>query len=98
MISIILTPEQKDQMRNDGSLEIRDADGGRIAVLHWEDTPEFLHELKKKIEGSRGQPKVSGKQVLAHLAALEREWNRTGGFTPGEAVRMVEQMRREEAR
>lgn len=98
MAHITLTPDQKDRLREDGSLEILDAEGNRVATLSWEDTTDFVQDLKRKIAESRGKPKVPGKRVLEHLASLEKEWERTGGFTKEFAVQFVTRLREEEAK
>lgn len=97
MVTITLSQEQKERLRREGSLEIRDESGRVIAVIDWEDTPDFADELKRRLDESRGNPKVEGKAVLRHLAVLEQEWKRRGPFEAQTAVDIVRQLRAEES-
>jgi len=96
VLRITLTPEQKSQLQHEGSLEICDPIGNRIATLQWEDTLEFVEDVKRQIAASRDKPKVPGNKVLDHLAALENEWTRTGGFDSRYAVEFVDGLRAED--
>ncbi len=97
MAQITLTSEQKEKLRQDGSLEILDSEGKHIATVNWEDTSDFVEDIKRQIANSSDQPKVPGRKVLEHLAALENEWARTGGFDKPYAVQFVAGLRQEES-
>src|SRR4051794_3602975 len=93
MVRITLTSEQKERLRQDGSIDIVDSDGKLITTVNWEDTNDFVEDMKRRIAASRDKPKVTGRQVLEHLAALEKEWQRTGGFDKEYALRFVDDLR-----
>lgn len=97
MVKITLTSEQRDMLRRDGALALFDVDGNLIAKVNWEDTSDFVEETKRRIAESRDKPKVSGQKVLEHLAALQMEWERTGGFDKEYAVRFVSGLRERDA-
>jgi hypothetical protein len=51
---------------------------GRIAGPLAHETPEFIAEALRRLNAPG--PRFSGEQVKRRLAALQVEWDRTGGF------------------
>lgn len=60
-------------------VELRDNDGGLIGYLHFSLFTRAEIEEAKRRAASPG-PWYTGEQVQSRLQALEREWERKGGF------------------
>ncbi len=79
MNQIVLTEEQmKIVSQAFGPVTVRDATGKVLGRLEPALTPEMIGELKRRA-ASPG-PWFTGEQVQDCLQALQREWDRTGGF------------------
>jgi hypothetical protein len=82
MPQIILTEEQFRVYKD--STEAVDIVGpsghsvGRIAGPLAHETPEFIAEALRRLNAPG--PRYSSEQVRRRLAALQAEWDRTGGF------------------
>lgn len=80
MVRVVLTEEQArvfSQAMED-PVQVCDPAGKVLAVIPPEMNKEFIAELKRRA-ASPG-PFYSGQQVQARLQALQKEWDRTGGF------------------
>jgi len=82
MPQIVLTEEQfKVYAKASEPVEIRSPSGElvvRLAHRLPHETPEFFAELKRRAETPG--PVYTSEQVRRRLAALQAEWDRTGGF------------------
>ena len=82
MPQIVLTEEQyRIYEESTEAVDIVTPDGhsvGRIAGPLAHETPEFIAEALRRLN-SPG-PRYSSEQVRRRLAALQAEWDRTGGF------------------
>jgi hypothetical protein len=82
MPQIVLTDEQYRVFEESSeAVDIISPDGhsvGRIAGPLAHETPEFIAEMLRRAN-SPG-PWFSSEQVKRRLAALQAEWDRTGGF------------------
>ena len=75
----MLTDEQaKVLAQATGPVPVTDAHGPELGHIEPKLTPEMIRELKRR--GASPGPFFTGEQVQARLLALEKEWERTGGF------------------
>lgn len=79
MVRITLTDEQIRRIQQaHEAVQLCDPKGNVLCTVQYEFTPEFIAELKRRA-GSPG-PWFTGEQVQTRLQALQKEWDRTGGF------------------
>jgi uncharacterized protein YmfQ (DUF2313 family) len=75
----MLTDEQARVLAQaTGPVPVRDANGTELGHIEPKLTPEMIRELKRR--GASPGPFFTGEQVQTRLLALEKEWERTGGF------------------
>lgn len=80
MTYLVLNDEQmKVLVEAKNQIEVRDRGGHLVGYLQFFGFTEADIEEAKRRVASPG-PWYSGDQVQARLQALEREWDRTGGF------------------
>ena len=80
MREVILTDEQA-RIVNQAALDpvrVRDASGRILGHIEPKLSPEMIAELKRRA-ASPG-PWYTSEQVRGRLEALQKEWDRTGGF------------------
>jgi hypothetical protein len=80
MKPLVLNDEQMKVLAEaQRQVEVRDNEGRLIGYLHFVRFTQAEIEEAKRQASSSG-PWYTGKQVQARLEALEKEWDRTGGF------------------
>jgi hypothetical protein len=93
-----LTPEQAQVVAQaQQSVQVCDSNGnvlGHIEPIGF--TQEEIAEAKRRLASD--QPRYTSQQVLAHLRALEEEWERTGGFDSAYLHAFLDRLRAGEAR
>jgi hypothetical protein len=96
MSHITLTEEQSKQIyRMAGPVEVRDARGNVVTVVEIEDSPAVIAELKRRAR--EPGPRYTTQQVVGQLEALEKEWERTGGFDEARMLEFLERLRKAES-
>jgi hypothetical protein len=79
MPEIVLTEVQAKQITASFvRVTVKDSTGKVLGYVEPALSPEFLAELKRR--AATPGPRYSGRHVQARLAALQLEWDRTGGF------------------
>ena len=79
MPEIVLTEDQARIVAGaTTSVVIRNPNGAVIGAIDPKEA-EWIAEAQRRIAAKQGSG-VPGKMVQAHLAALQAEWDRTGGF------------------
>lgn len=97
MTDIVLTPEQAQAVANaPGPVRVRDGQGNVLGELdRFGLVSGLLAELKRRAAAG---PWIPGHRVLAHLRALEEEWQRTGGFDHAYMRDFLDRLRAEDQR
>ena len=79
MSDIMLTDEQARVLAQASRpVPVRDTNGTVVGHIEPKLTLEMIRELKRR--GASPGPFFTGEQIQARLLALEKEWQRTGGF------------------
>jgi hypothetical protein len=79
MLEIVLTQEQASQLAGTfARIIVKDQAGKVLGHLEPALSPEFIAELKRR--AAAPGPRFSGLHIQARLAALQTEWEQTGGF------------------
>lgn len=79
MPEIVLTEEQARIVAGaTTAVVVRNPSGTVIGAIDPREA-EWIAEAKRRL-ATKQEPGVSGKTVQAHLAALQTEWDRVGGF------------------
>ena len=95
MHEIILTEEQTRVIADaKDPVEIRDAAGTILIKIDPYDARALAEHRKRK---GKPVPGIPGRKVLAHLQALQTEWERTGGFDSEFMKAFVSRLRAEDA-
>src|SRR5438094_569081 len=79
MPEIVLTEEQARVVAGaTTSVVVRNPSGAVIGAIDPREA-EWIAEAKRRL-AAKQEPGIPGKTVQAHLAALQAEWDRVGGF------------------
>lgn len=94
MPEIVLTEEQA-RILSDATttVVIRKPTGAVVGAIDPREG-EWIVEAKRRLAAPRG-PSIPAKTVQAHLAALQAEWDRTGGFDQEYALAFLAKLRAE---
>jgi hypothetical protein len=91
MPEIVLTEEQAKQLTGAfARVTVKDSGGKVLGHIEPVLSPEFVAELKRRA-ASPG-PWYSGAHIQARLAALQLEWDRTGGFDTAHMKAFLDQL------
>lgn len=91
MSEIVLTEEQTKQLTGTfNRVTVKDSAGNILGHIEPPLSPEFIAELKRR-SASPG-PRYSGAQIQSRLAALQLEWERTGGFDAAQLKLFLDQL------
>jgi hypothetical protein len=97
MKEVFLTDEQAKLIAEATEpIELRDAAGTVVVKVDPIDAQALADHRRRKQRGPSGSA-ISGGRVRAHLAALQAEWERTGGFDEGHLRKVLEKLRAEDA-
>lgn len=95
MPEIVLTEEQARVVAGaTTSVVVRSPNGAVVGALDPKEAGAIA-EAKRRLATERGRG-VSGSTVRAHLAALQAEWDRTGGFDHDYMTAFLAKLRAEE--
>jgi len=96
MPEIVLTEEQARVVAGaTTAVVVRNPGGAAVGTIDPKEA-EVIAEAKRRLATERGQA-IPGKTVLAHLAALQTEWDRTGGFDRAHMTALLAKLRAESA-
>jgi hypothetical protein len=91
MSEIVLTEEQAKLLQNENTrVTVKDPTGRVVGYIEPTLSPEFIAELKRR--AATPGPRFSGTQIQARLAALQLEWERTGGFDAAQLRPFLDQL------
>ncbi|MBA4063233.1 MAG: hypothetical protein C0501_05880 [Isosphaera sp.] len=94
MPEIVLTDEQARVVAGaTAAVWVRDPSGGLVGTIDPRDA-EWIEVAKRRLAAPRG-PGIPGRTVQAHLAALQAEWDRLGGFDREYALAFLAKLRAE---
>jgi hypothetical protein len=95
MREIILTEEQARIIAESQEIVvIRNSQGEEITTIDPINIKALLNHRKR---GRSKEPGIPGKHVHAHLDALEKEWDRSGGFDETYMLAFLKQLREKDA-
>ncbi|HEV3384295.1 MAG TPA: hypothetical protein VG097_05735 [Gemmata sp.] len=95
MPELVLTEDQAKQLAGAFARVIVKDQAGKV-LGHMEPalSPEFVAELKRR--AAAPGPRYSGLHLQARLAALQTEWERTGGFDAEHMKAFLDQLEQSE--
>ncbi|MCI0378820.1 MAG: hypothetical protein L0215_14525 [Gemmataceae bacterium] len=96
MVQVVLTDQQVEQIRSAAgeTVQLCDSGGRVVAKVEPEFNEEFLAELKRR--ATSPGPWYTSDQVRRRLEALQKEWERLGGFDDTHMREYLEKLRQED--
>src|SRR5947209_7419287 len=95
MPEIVLTEEQARVLAGaTTAVLIRDPRGATVGLIDPKEA-EVIAEARRRLAAEKGQS-IPADRVRAHLAALQAEWDRMGGFDLDYARRFLDKLRAED--
>lgn len=97
MPEIVLTEDQARVLAGaTTAVVVRSPGGAAVGAIDPREA-DIIAEAKRRLAAKQG-PGVPGKAVQAHLAALQAEWDRVGGFDQEYARAFLAKLRAEDGR